>query len=134
MAGVAGYAAALIGGAQIASRFGWRAMFVIFGLSSLLIAVVVSRALREPRNMVRTADRAIGERTGPSIRALAHKPSFLWQIAGGGFYGIVSYGALIFVVSHLVRSFGVAAGSGGDRSMARSRRSPRSSARSPAAI
>ena len=108
MAGVAGYAAALIGGAQIASRFGWRAMFVTFGLSSLLIAVIVSRSLREPRTMVpRTTDRAVGERTDPSIRALAHKPSFLWQIAGGGFYGIVSYGALIFVVSHLVRSFGL---------------------------
>jgi len=108
MAGVAGYAAALIGGAQIASRFGWRAMFVIFGLSSLLIAVIVSRSLREPRNMLpRPANRAAGERAGASIKALARKPSFSWQIAGGGFYGIVSYGALIFVVSHLVRSFGL---------------------------
>lgn len=108
MAGVAGYAAALIGGAQIASRFGWRAMFVIFGLSSLLIAVVASLALREPRHMLPQAtDPAAGERLGPSIAALVRKPSFLWQIAGGVFFGIVSYGALIFVVSHLVRSFGL---------------------------
>lgn len=105
-AGVAGYAVALIGGAQIASHFGWRAMFVIFGLSSLLIAVVVSRVLQEPRNMLpRRAKQAASERTGASVAALARKPSFVWQIAGGGFYGIVSYGALIFVVSHLVRSF-----------------------------
>lgn len=108
MAGVAGYAAALIGGSQIASRFGWRAMFVIFGLSSLLIAVVVSRVLREPRSMLpRTADRGAGEGVRASMTALGRKPSFLWQIAGGGFYGVVSYGALIFVVSHLVRSFGM---------------------------
>ncbi|MFC4311751.1 spinster family MFS transporter [Steroidobacter flavus] len=106
MAGVAGYAAALIGGAQIASRFGWRVMFVTFGLSSLLIAVVASLGLREPRHMLsRRADPAAGERLGPSIAALIGKPSFLWQIWGGVFFGIVSYGALIFVVSHLVRSF-----------------------------
>lgn len=107
-AGVAGYALALIGGAQVASRFGWRPMFVIFGLASLLIAVIVNRILREPRNMSpRPASRAASERTGASVAALARKPSFAWQIAGGGFYGIVSYGALIFVVSHLVRSFGL---------------------------
>jgi MFS family permease len=81
-------------------------MFVIFGLSSLLIAVVASLGLREPRHMLsRPADPAAGERLGPSIAALVRKPSFLWQIAGGVFFGIVSYGALIFVVSHLVRSF-----------------------------
>lgn len=108
MAGVAGYAAALIGGAQIASRFGWRVMFVAFGVSSLLIAVIASLGLREPRHMLsRAADPAAGERLGPSIAALVRKPSFLWQIAGGVFFGIVSYGALIFVVSHLVRSFGL---------------------------
>ena len=108
MAGVAGYAAALIGGAQIATLFGWRAMFVIFGLSSLLVAIIASRCLLEPRRMLPpAADRIAGERLGPSIVALTRKRSFLWQIAGGGFYGIVSYGALIFVVSHLVRSFGL---------------------------
>jgi MFS family permease len=108
MAGVAGYAAALIGGAQIASRFGWRVMFVTFGVSSLLIAVIASLGLREPRHMVsRATDPAAAERLGPSIAALVRKPSFLWQLAGGVFFGIVSYGALIFVVSHLVRSFGL---------------------------
>lgn len=108
MAGVAGYAAALIGGAQIASLFGWRAMFVIFGLSSLLVAIIASRCLLEPRHMLpRARTQAAGEQLRPSITALARKPSFLWQITGGGFYGIVSYGALIFVVSHLVRSFGL---------------------------
>lgn len=108
MAGVAGYAAALIGGAQIASRFGWRVMFVTFGVSSLLIAVVASLGLREPRHMLpRAADPAAGERLGPSIAALIRKRSFVWQIAGGVFYGIFCYGALIFVVSHLVRSFGL---------------------------
>lgn len=108
MAGVAGYAAALIGGAQIASRFGWRAMFVTFGVTSLLIVVITSLVLREPRRMLpRAADGAGGERFGPAIAALVRKPSFLWQIAGGVFFGVVSYGALIFVVSHLVRSFGL---------------------------
>lgn len=108
MAGVAGYAAALIGGAQVASRFGWRAMFVTFGISSLLIAVIASLGLREPRHILpRATHSGAGERLGPSIAALARKPSFLWQIGGGVFFGIVSYGALIFVVSHLVRSFGL---------------------------
>lgn len=106
MAGVAGYAAALIGGAQVASRFGWRAMFVAFGIGSLLIAVCASLGLREPRHMLpRVTNSAASERWGPSIAALVRKSSFLWQIAGGVFYGIVSYGALIFVVSHLIRSF-----------------------------
>jgi MFS family permease len=108
MAGVVGYAAALIGGSQIADRWGWRAMFVIFGLSSLLIVLVVQLVLREPRRLMppRTGH-AQGERTGASLATLLRKPSFMWQIVGGVFYGIVSYGALIFVVSYLVRSYGV---------------------------
>ncbi len=108
MAGVAGYAAALIGGAQIASRFGWRDMFLTFGVSSLLIALVASGVLREPRKMApRAPDTDGGERLGSSIAALFRKPSFVWQIAGCAFYGLFSYGALTFVVSHLIRSFGL---------------------------
>jgi MFS family permease len=106
MAGVAGYAGALIGGTQIASHFGWRAMFVTFGLASLLIVVVVHFTLREPRQMLpRTEDRMKRERFGPSLAALVRKPSFCWQVAGSVFFGIVSYGALIFMLSHLMRSF-----------------------------
>lgn len=106
MAGVVGYAAALIGGAQIADQFGWRAMFVTFGVSSLLIVIVVALVLREPRRMVRqVANPAGDEKLGPSIAALLRKPSFRWQLAGGVSYGVVSYGALIFILSHLIRSF-----------------------------
>lgn len=106
MAGVAGYAGALIGGTQIASHYGWRTMFVTFGLASLLIVVVVHLILREPRQMLpRTADRPERERLGPSLAALVRKPSFCWQVAGSVFFGIVSYGALIFILSHLMRSF-----------------------------
>src|SRR5690606_30939976 len=83
MAGVAGFAAALIGGAHIASQFGWRTMFVSFGMASLLIVVIVCLVLREPRHLLpRSADSTGGERLGPSIAALGRKPSFLWQIGG----------------------------------------------------
>jgi MFS family permease len=106
MSGVVGYAAALMGGSQIASQFGWRSMFVIFGLSSLLTALLTVLVLREPRRMLpRTAQAPIDERYGPAITALLGKPSFRWQLAGTAFYGVANYGALIFVVSHLVRSF-----------------------------
>jgi MFS family permease len=106
MAGVAGYALALIGGAHIASRYGWQMMFIVFGLPSLLTAVLVSLVLREPRTQLGGATQAASdERFRDSIFLLVRKPSFRWQIAGVICYGIVSYGALIFVVSHLVRSF-----------------------------
>lgn len=113
MAGVAGYAVALIGGSQIASRFGWHVMFVAFGMPSLLIAVLVHLTLREPRASLPSTRPASGERLGQAVAELMRKPSFLWQVAGATFYGIVSYGAVIFVVSHLVRSFSMSlAGAG----------------------
>lgn len=105
MAGVAGFALALIGGAQIASHFGWRAMFIAFGASSILAALVAGLVLREPRSMMARAAHSSGESLRQAIAALRSKRSFLWQIAGAAFYGIVCYGALVFVVSHLVRSF-----------------------------
>lgn len=106
MAGVAGYAGALIGGTQIASIYGWRTMFVTFGLTSLLIVVVVHLVLREPRQMLpQCVDITERERLAPSLAALVRKRSFSWQVTGGVFFGIVSYGALIFILSHLVRSF-----------------------------
>lgn len=106
MAGVAGYAAALIGGSHVASELGWRAMFVIFGLASLLIVVVVAVVLREPRKMLPApVSTKAGERLRPSMAALVGKPSYRWQVAGAVFFGVVSYGALIFILSHLVRSF-----------------------------
>jgi MFS family permease len=106
MAGVVGYAAALIGGTQIVSHFGWRTMFMTFGVASLLIVLVVSLVLREPRQMLTGKASAVAvERLGPSVAALVRKASFCWQIAGGAMFGVVSYGALIFILSHLVRSF-----------------------------
>ncbi|AXB78828.1 MFS transporter [Novosphingobium sp. P6W] len=106
MAAVAGYAVALIGGTHIASEYGWRPMFISFGLSSLSIVVVVHLVLREPRKMIqRPLDHHERESLKPSLGALYSKPSFNWQVAGGVFFGIVSYGALIFILSHLVRSF-----------------------------
>lgn len=106
MAAVVGYAVALIGGTYIASHYGWRAMFIAFGLSSLLIVIVVQYVLREPRQMVRRPIE-LGEREQlvPSLVILFRKPSFSWQVAGAVFFGIVSYGGLIFILSHLVRSF-----------------------------
>lgn len=114
MAGVAGYAGALIGGSQIASRFGWHVMFVAFGTPSLLIAILVYLTLREPRVFLPRSTRpADDERLGQAVAELIRKPSFLWQVAGATFYGVVSYGAVIFVVSHLVRSFSMSlAGAG----------------------
>lgn len=105
MAGVAGFALALIGGAQIASHFGWRAMFVTFGVSSIFAALVAGLVLREPRSALAQSMRSSGEPLQQTIAALCSKRSFLWQVAGAVFYGIVCYGALVFVVSHLVRSF-----------------------------
>lgn len=108
MSGAVGYGAALIGGSYIASQMGWRSMFVIFGLSSLVTALLAGLVLREPRHILPPAEGADhGERYGPAIAGLLRKRSFRWLLAGTAFYGVVCYGALIFVVSHLVRSFGL---------------------------
>lgn len=106
MSGAVGYGAALIGGSYIASELGWRSMFVIFGLTSLVTALLAGLILREPRRLLPPASATDhGERYGPAIANLLRKPSFRWLLAGTAFYGLVCYGALIFVVSHLVRSF-----------------------------
>lgn len=108
MSGAVGYAAALIGGSYLASSLGWRSMFVIFGLGSLVTALLAGLILREPRHILPPAQGAeAGERYGPAITSLLRKPSFRWLLAGTACYGLVFYGALIFVVSHLVRSFGL---------------------------
>lgn len=113
MAGVAGFALALIGGAQLASHFGWRSMFVVFGLSSILTAAIAWLVLHEPRALLSHATRSQGEPLRQAIGALWSKPSFLWQIVGAVFYGVVCYGALVFVVSHLVRSFALSLANAG---------------------
>jgi len=107
MAAVAGYAIALIGGTHMASEYGWRPMFITFGLCSLSIVGVVHLVLREPRLMMQLPAKQEREGLRSSFRALHAKPSFKWQVAGAVFFGVVSYGALIFILSHLIRSFGM---------------------------
>ena len=106
-----GYLVAYIGGAVLAQRHGWRDALIILGLPGLALALVAHFALDEPRLRQRAANAkahaAADDGLAHALRALVAKRSFLWVLDGISCYGIVAYGAAIFMPSFMIRSLKV---------------------------
>ena len=105
---VAAYGLGTIGGGWIAQAFGWRMAFWAAGLPGLLLLLAVVFILREPRRMpgfaVASADR---ETLLAAWTALSRKRAYVNILIGHIFYFVVSYGALIFAASFMVRCHGL---------------------------
>ncbi|MEJ0098536.1 MAG: MFS transporter [Pseudomonadota bacterium] len=91
----------------IAERWGWRAVFFVFGIPGLLIALLTWFGLTEPPRGL--ADGATGPRNPLPLRAtFAHLwavPSLRWIVIGGSICAIGIQGVAQFMVLYFVRSF-----------------------------
>lgn len=107
MSAMAGYLVAFIGGSQVAATYGWRAAFLFVGAPGLLLALLVFFGLSEPRSLPgRAVPRGGGESIADSWRALRAKPGFINLSAAMILYFFVSYGAVMFFPSFMMRVYG----------------------------
>jgi MFS family permease len=106
-----GYLVAFVGGAALAQHFGWRIALIAVGLPGLLLAVIAHFTLDEPRMRQKATALAGGRKSSgtlwSAIGELKAKKSYVWALGGAASYGLVAYGAMIFMPSFMVRSLHV---------------------------
>lgn len=108
MAGSLAYAVALILGGWITEQFGWRVAFVVVGASGLLLLPLTHLVLKEPRRLPAFAMRpGESESALGAARALLAKRSYRYILAGLVGYFLVAYGAMVFIVSLMIRVHGL---------------------------
>lgn len=97
----AGVIAAGIVGGYLTDAFGWRAALYALGGASLLVALIASLYLPEPKR--RDTTKASGNGTG--YLALTKKPAFRYIIASSAFAAIAIYGGLVWGTVFVVRYY-----------------------------
>jgi MFS family permease len=108
LSGAAGYALGLVLGGFIAQNFGWRATFIMFGLAGLTLAPLSHFILKEPRSTAEIAVRSESDESiMDSIRVLLAKPAYRYVLAAMVVYWLIAYGAVVFIVSLMIRVHGV---------------------------
>ncbi len=106
-AAMVGYVIAFIAGAHLADTHGWRTAFIVLGLPGVILPLLCFFGLREPRHgRTRGSGPASGEPIATSLRVLASKRSYVLLVAGMSLYFFVSYGAVIWFPSYMVRLLG----------------------------
>jgi predicted MFS family arabinose efflux permease len=97
-----------LGGGYIGNHYGWRAAFVVAGLLTIALAVVLRISIREPRRLSADAPR---ERRRGLVLATAKvmwRDSVLRQIwIAGTLAAITGYASLAWVPAYLVRTHGL---------------------------
>lgn len=95
---------AAIGGAWIATQFGWRATFIALGLPGVLLAILVKLTVREPP---RAASATKAPSFSATLKTLASKPSFWHMAFAGAITSFVGYGVSGFNIPFLIRVHGL---------------------------
>ncbi len=109
MSASAGYAIALILGGFVAHVYGWRAVFLMVGIFGIALTPLTHFVLKEPRReLLKSAVRpASGESMLDALRVLFAKPAYRNLLAATMVYFIMCYGALVFIVSLMIRVHGM---------------------------
>ena len=92
----------LFGGALIAEAFGWRSVFIAFGLPGILLALIVFFTVREPDKIERppsTSDRSLWQ----AVKSIVAIPAFPFIALAVGFTAISGYGFGVWAPSFLIR-------------------------------
>jgi len=100
-----GILVSLFGGALIAEAYGWRSVFLVFGLPGVLLAAVLFFTVREPERASRSHHG--DESLWVALRGISRLPGFFWIAAGVGFAGVAGYGLGVWLPSFLVRVHGM---------------------------
>lgn len=101
MGSPAGVITAGIAGGLLTDAFGWRVALYVLGGISLLVALIVSVVLPEPKRSAAHADATING----GYLALTRKPAFRYIIAASAFGAIAIYGGLAWGTVFVVRYF-----------------------------
>lgn len=96
-----GAMAAAIGGAWIATEFGWRITFLALGLPGIALAIIVKLVVREPPRVASAA--AVSSSFGATLKTLSSKPAFWHMALGGAITSFVGYGVSGFNIPFLMR-------------------------------
>lgn len=108
MSATVGYAVALVLGGWITEHYGWRATFLVVGLLGLALAPIVHFVLKEPRISPRFAgNSAPVEPIFTTIRVLMEKSAYRNMLISIVGYFLMSYGAMVFIVSLMMRAHGL---------------------------
>jgi len=102
--GAAGYAIGLVLGGFVAQNYGWRAAFEVVGCAGFALAPLTNFFLIEPRETSqpkRLTDNC--ESIYAAMHALFAKPAYRNVVMALVIYFLVAYGALVFIVSFMMR-------------------------------
>lgn len=100
-------------GGSITEAAGWRATFLAFGLSGLLVSLVAFFLLPEPPRGVTSAHAPSGASLGHVIATLWRRPFFRHVMFGTSLVSLGSFGVNTFLPSFLARNFELGAGQAG---------------------
>ena len=90
----------LFGGALIAEAFGWRTVFLVFGIPGVVLALLIYLTVREPDKVARPEQDL---NLWVALKGILALPSFKMITLGVGFTGISGYGLGVWSPSFLVR-------------------------------
>ena len=90
----------LFGGALIAEAFGWRTVFLVFGIPGVVLALLIYLTVREPEKVARPEQDL---NLWVALKGILALPSFKMITLGVGFTGISGYGLGVWSPSFLVR-------------------------------
>ena len=92
----------LFGGALIAEAYGWRSVFLVFGIPGILLAILIQLTIKEPLKVTASASED-GAGLFSTLGNIFRLPSFAHIMVGVGFTGIAGYGLGVWSPSFLVR-------------------------------
>ena len=92
----------LFGGALIAEAYGWRSVFLVFGIPGVLLAILIQLTIKEPLKVTASASEE-GAGLFSTVGNIFRLPSFAHIMVGVGFTGIAGYGLGVWSPSFLVR-------------------------------
>ena len=92
----------LFGGAVIAEAYGWRSVFLVFGIPGVLLAILIQLTVREPLKVSVPEEQAQAGLFS-ALGNIFRLPSFTHIMLGVGFTGIAGYGLGVWSPSFLVR-------------------------------
>ncbi len=92
----------LFGGALIAEAYGWRSVFLVFGIPGVLLAILIQLTIKEPLKVTASASEE-GAGLFSTLGNIFRLPSFAHIMVGVGFTGIAGYGLGVWSPSFLVR-------------------------------
>ena len=81
----------LFGGAVIAEAYGWRTVFLVFGIPGVLLAALIQLTVKEPPKL-KAASEVVDQGLFSALKHIVRLPSFLHIMVGVGFTGIAGYG------------------------------------------